>query len=493
MKRTNRLLPAAAALAAAALLVAACGSDKKESGAATTAGGATTTAGGAATTAAGATTTGGAATTSGGSGSGLADDSKNGKGAAAWEAAINATKDKPLKAEGDPIVIAMPNLEGSAGGTFPEVREGAEAAVKLINEQLGGVGADIAAGKPGRPLKLEVCVHKIDPAEAQACAAKIKGQNPNIVTMGVDFFSPLMYPVFAGLPVNQTVPIFVADFNTPGVISAFGGCVSAFPGAAKYLSEYQKADKVAVIYADNAPGQQCYTDTQERFYKFLNLPQQGFKDKPGDPSDNDANVQAILNYLGDAKKGAIHFGIQASDCAEYTKALAKAGNKNLLVVAGSCLDDSVLKDESSKGAFFEFQGYDLDQAKSYDEFTQWDLAEREEAIKAYGPDSPLSTFMRAAFAAMVWNYQILNDHVAAGGDVGDAAGVTKAFQGAENYHIVGYPPINCTDNAPQYQSVCKKSISYSQWDGTKFTPDPSLNGEFIDVTELISSIPPRAS
>ena len=257
------------------------------------------TAGGATTTAAG----GGATTTAGGSSGLLANEAVDGKGAAAYEAAVKSAETKPLKATGDPIVIAMPNLEGSAGGSFPEIREGAEAAVKQINEKLGGVGADIAAGKPGRPIDLQVCVHKLDPAEAQACATKIKGENPSIITMGIDFFSSAMYPVFQGIAVNQTVPIFISDFNTPGLYSAFGGCVSAFPGGAKYLNDYAKADRVAVLYADNAPGQQCYTDTQERFYKFLNLPEQGFKDSVGDPSDNDANVQAILKYLDGAREG----------------------------------------------------------------------------------------------------------------------------------------------------------------------------------------------
>ena len=65
--------------------------------------------------------------------------------------------------------------------------------------------------------------------------------------------------------------------------------------------------------------------------------------------------------------------------------------------------------------------------------------------------------MRTGFASLVWDYQILNDFVAGGGDPKDAAALIKAFQAAENYHIVGYPPISCNDNAPQYQSICKKS------------------------------------
>ena len=252
--------------------------------------------------------------------------------------------------------------------------------------------------------------------------------------MGIDFFSSAMYPVFQGIPLNQTVPIFITDFNTPGMYSALRWLrLGAFPGGAEYLKNYAKADRVAVLYADNAPGQQCYTDTQERFYKFLNLPEQGFKDSVGDPSDNDANVQAILKYLDGAQKGAIYFGIQASDCAEYTKAFAKAGNKNLLVESGSCLDESVTSDPSSKGAILRVPGLRPEPGqRATARSPSGSCTAREQAIKDYGPKSPLSTFMRTGFAALVWDYQILNDFVAAGGDPKDAAAVIKAFQAAEN-------------------------------------------------------------
>ena len=110
------------------------------------------------------------------------------------------------------------------------------------------------------------------------------------------------------------------------------------------------------------------------------------------------------------------------------------------------------------------------------------------------PPFGFSAFMRVGFAGLAWDYQILNEFIAGGGDPKDAAALIKAFQAAENSHVVGYPPISCNDNAPQYQSVCKKSGTYAQWDGTKFTPDPAVGaGKFIDLTELLNSIPPRAS
>jgi ABC-type branched-subunit amino acid transport system substrate-binding protein len=477
---TNLKLKAVVVAASFGLLAAACGSSKPKAAPATTVKPADTTVKPAGSTAAP------TAKPAGGS----ADDKVDGQGAAAFEAALDAAAKSPLKAAGDPIVVAMPNLEGSPGGSFPEIREGAEAATKMINEKLGGIGAK--DGKPGRPIKLEVCSHKIDAGEAVACANKAREAKPALIVVGIDFFTPAMYPVWTGLPVMETVPIFVADFDNPGAISAFGGCVSAFPGAAQYLKENFKADKVAIIYSDNAPGQQCYEDTQDRFYTLLGIEHKGFKDTPGDPAVKDATAQQVIDYLKDAKNGAVYWGIAAADCAEYAKALVKGGFKQQIVMSGSCNDASVLKLAESKNAIFEQQSYIVEQAKDYSPFIQKEIAARAQAITDYGPKAPISAFTRTSFSAMIWAYQIMNDLIAAGKDPTAAGVLAPAFAAAKNYHIVGHPPINCTDNAPQYKSVCKKSLTFAQWDGSTFVKTKDgLDGKYIDLAKLLASAPPR--
>lgn len=504
MRRTSRLI---AATAAFAILAAACGDDKASNdstsvapvttAAATATTAATTETTGATdttvatteTTAAVDTTVAAAETTAPAPATDL--DAENGKGAAAWNALLDKADNAPQVAEGDPILIAMPNLEGDAGGSFPEIREGAEAAVKFINEKLGGVGA--TADAPGRPIKLEVCVHGLTPDAAIACANKIKESDPALIINGIDFFTPAFYPIFAGIPTMETVPIFVDDFNTPGVVSAFGGCVSAFPAGALFLSkDYFNADKIAVIYSDNAPGQQCYADTQKRFYDFLGINNIGVPDAPGDPADNDANAQKIVDELKDATNPAVYFGIQASDCAEYIKALNKAGFTGQIVASGSCNDQSVLDLPETTGVIFEQQSYIEEQPTLYNEFVQREIASRKAAFDAYGPKSPGSAFLRTSFAAVVFAFQVMEDVIAAGGDPTDHATLQAALLAVNDQHIVGHPPISCGDNAPQFISVCKKSNTFTTWDGTTFVPYPGLEGKYLDLTQLLTDIPPRA-
>jgi branched-chain amino acid transport system substrate-binding protein len=524
--RRHRRLGLLSVVCCAALIAASCGDDDDDSGGgtattaadggtATTAadGGTATTAadGGTATTAAdgGTATTaadGGTATTAGGGGTEttagggggatgeLADDSRDGQGAAAFEAAVNSTADAPLTAEGDPFKVSMINLEGDAAGTFPDAREGAEAAVQFINEQLGGIGADYEAGTPGRPIELTVCSHTVTQEEAQRCANEIVGQDPDLIQIGVDFFTPLLYPVFQGVPTVQNLPIFVADFDQPGVFSAIGGCPGDFITAAQFMVETRGYDRVAIPWSNTPPGQQCWADTQERFYQYYKdqsngaFDFKGFSNEAGDPSDNPAMVQNVADFLEGAENPGIYFGVQSSDCVEFIKGLRAAGVEADIVASSACDDETVRSLPESNGMTIGIQGYNVSDPESLTDFANWELGVRDEAIDAYGPEAAKSAFMNDSFSTMIWMWQLANDVVAAGGDPSDAETFQEALNNVASYHIVGRPPIDCAGVTSEYRSICKRTETYVVWDGETFTADPALGGEYIDATDLMNAV-----
>jgi branched-chain amino acid transport system substrate-binding protein len=506
-------------LCCAALIAASCGDDDDDGATdgtdgteATTDGGTATTAGdggpgttagdgGPGTTAGdgGPGTTAGdggpGTTTSGGGGEGEVDESVDGTGAAAWAAALVAAESSPLAADDsmEPFVIGVPNLEGDPAGTFPDVREGAEAAVKFINEKLGGIGADLEAGTAGRPIQLEYCGHLVDQNEAQACANQVADANPHTVMLGVDFFSPLMYPLFTEFPVTETLPIFIADFDQPGVVSPFGGCPTAFPASAQMIAEIKAHDRLAVIWAQNAPGTECWQDTQERFYQYYadtaeNFAFQGFPYTPGETAGYPAVIQQVADYLDGAESGSVYFGIQASDCAAFIQGLAGAGVEAQIYIADSCTSDAVKALPESNGVIFELQGYLTDQPDLNSEFANTELAAREAAIEEYGPETPLTSYTRQAFSGVVFIYQVANDLLASGGDIDDREALREAYTAVENYHVVGYRPINCAANPPEFESVCAHTATYAAWDGSSFTPDEAIPDGVIDVTELMLAV-----
>ena len=131
---------------------------------------------------------------------------------------MQCAADKPLKAEGDPIVIGFQNPEGDPNGSFPEASLAAQAAVEYINNELGGLGADIQNGVPGRPIKLEVCKMAISPDDSQRCANELIAKEPALVVSRASTSSATTSRSTqqAKIPVIVGTPITVGDFTSPG-------------------------------------------------------------------------------------------------------------------------------------------------------------------------------------------------------------------------------------------------------------------------------------
>ncbi|MEC7899568.1 MAG: ABC transporter substrate-binding protein, partial [Actinomycetota bacterium] len=413
-----------------------------------------------------------------------ADDAVHGHGAEAWQDAIL----NPVGAADDsmdPIVWTMANLEGDPIGSFPEIREGLEIAVDQINTQFGGIG--------GRPVDLQVCVHGFDPAAAINCGNEIGQTNPHLNINGIEFFTPALWPTFlgAGIPTIQTVPIFVADFSVEGNgYSPYGGCPVAFPGAATYTVEEVGYKKIAVLYAGTGPGLECFADTEERFWDYLQTEYEfdwkGFPDASGDPTDNDANIQAMAEWFegSPVEDRAVFFGMQASDCNEMLNAITAAGLETAVVSSGSCVDESVLSNPAAAGSYFEHQSYIAERPDLYDDYSAWELEQRE-ALLDSSPlrTAPVSSFLRVGYGAGSIAYQILTDLVESGGDIEDRASIIAAFAGMENQHAVGQGPVTCTDNTSEYPAVCKKTLTFVKWTGTEWELG-DFGGKIINVGDI---------
>ena len=373
MRTTRRFLALATGLA---LVGAACGSSSSnESGVTTAASTATTAAAttvAAATTAAPAATTVAAATTTAASAAG---EQKNAKWVADAEAAAKA---KPLKATGDPVVIGFQNPEGDPAGTFPEYTFAAEAAVKYINEELGGIGADYKAGKPGRPIKLEVCKMAITPADSQKCANELASKKPFAVVSSLNFFGNhfAIYKA-ANIPVIVGTPITALDFTSPGVyaIGGAGGCLGVHTGLIEFVTKDLGKKKIAVPWADTPPGVFCYHDLEKKPLEVLagktlagadrkaegneakgkipDLTHIGVAIKPGQ-----ADVTPQATQVLDFKPEGIVFSAQGADCWTFANSLAKLGWKaetTPLVLSTACLDLAKMKEIGptvTKGIYF---------------------------------------------------------------------------------------------------------------------------------------------
>ena len=415
-------------------------------------------------------------------------DAVNGDGAELLESILDNPAG-PADDSLEPIVITMLNIEGTPVGSFPEIREGAEAAAKAFNEVYGGMN--------GRPIAFDACVHGLDPAEATNCANDVADAAPNVHIQGIDFFNPLIWPtlVAGGVPVMQTVPIFVSDFNTPGLISTEGGCVSAFPTGMQYMAEVIEADPLIIMYSNSAPGIECYNDTEARpaqqlvdegkLTRFV-----GVEDASGDPTDNEAVVQRIIEEAANGTNPGVYFGVQASDCGELVAGMLAAGYDGHIVSSASCKDDSILAQEFSHGMTFggDEEIYTPNDGIELSYYTTKYAAWRDANQDAYGPTAPKSQFMNVAHDVMVTAIITLMRFENEGGDVDDGEAVIAYFAGQDSWHRAGRSvPMDCTTNSSEFVSVCKKDSGYYIWNGYDnggwgYGP---LGTDLIDGTELL--------
>ena len=132
-------------------------------------------------------------------------DADEGAGAGRFVSDLQCAVDAPLAAEGDPIVIGFQNPEGDPNGSFPEYSLAAQAAVDYINAELGGFGADIQNGVPGRPDRAGG-VQDGDHARTTRSAAPTScvAEDPFLIVSSLNFFGNQI-PIYqqAGVPADR--------------------------------------------------------------------------------------------------------------------------------------------------------------------------------------------------------------------------------------------------------------------------------------------------
>ena len=145
---------------------------------------------------------------------------------------------------GEPIVVGLINQEDAPVGSFPDLRKGAEAAVRHVNADLGGVG--------GRPVRLQSCATRGTAESSQACAVKLVEGKPVAVIGGVDLGSAVSLPVLetAGVPYVGSLPQLGQELTSSGAYMLAGGTVADLLGQAQYALDVLGAKRFGALYLD---------------------------------------------------------------------------------------------------------------------------------------------------------------------------------------------------------------------------------------------------
>ena len=257
---------------------------------------------------------------------------------------IIAGVSKPLKAEGEPIAIGYTGTENDPALSQPEARLGTEAAVKYINDVLGGVGADPAAGKPGRPLELVTCTHTLNSAEAVACANQIAQAKPAAIFLGVDPMTSVMLPAWKGIPVINPVPIAPQDLAQDGEFN-FGLGVLLGVGVTQ-LGLEQVAETTTKRYADvftpNGGSAEYANSIDVQTADVLAPSHPGVTFKSFSIPAGTADVSPLVQNLMSFKPDSIYISANTTGLGQIFAGLQQAGYSGHILAAYANLNPSLL-------------------------------------------------------------------------------------------------------------------------------------------------------
>ncbi|MDW5594867.1 ABC transporter substrate-binding protein [Conexibacter stalactiti] len=293
----------AAPLLAAALFVAACGEEKADSSTAADAAPAATS-----TTATGA----------GGTASGPLGDAA--RLAAAYVGGTPGRADASLK----PVKIGFINTQGGVEDD-PDATATAQAAVDLVNEQLGGI--------EGHPLELETCFVVNAAEDNQACAQRFAADDDvAVVQIGMGSALDPIYTtlrgrraILGGLAIEPSSLVAPAVFYTPG--AARTGTTMA-----QFAKDRLDARKVAFVYGGDERGVQALAPAFEDL---------GMTYTAASMGEEGAQLNAALVATKAKDADAIVFLGSGATCAQLEKTKTSLGIDTPVIGTDLCASREV--------------------------------------------------------------------------------------------------------------------------------------------------------
>jgi branched-chain amino acid transport system substrate-binding protein len=151
--------------------------------------------------------------------------------------------DRPVAADGEPIVLGMINQENTAAGSFPELSATVEAGIAFVNEQLGGID--------GRPLELVVCNTDFSAEGSTACGQQFVEAGVPAVLGGIDVFGTGIDTLADnGIPFVGGIPVSSQSAESPTSFQWSGGTWGATVAFAEYAATELDVERVAIVHGE---------------------------------------------------------------------------------------------------------------------------------------------------------------------------------------------------------------------------------------------------
>jgi len=349
---------------------------------------------------------------------------------------------------GNAVVLGMINQEDAPVGSFPEVREAAEAAVAHVNEDLGG--------GDGRPLRLEVCRTTGSPESSAACANELVAKRPVAVLGGVDLGAAASLPVFetAGIPYVGGTPALGDELTSPAAWMLAGGVVADLLGQAEYALGTLDVKRVGALYVD-LPGLLTTVITAAEIV----LRAKGVTDVKtvaarADAADFAPSVKAATAGNPDA----VVVLFPAQSCARIMSAARSLNVRARMFYPSACASQAVVDaaGPAAENAYFATSYLPFDDPSP--EVSTW---------KAEAGVSEPSALSQAGFAVAMNVYRLLQEGAASPSALTEKL---RASTGRPGY--MGHPYTCDRSQVSLLPAVCNAHVRLLQYKG----------GAFVDVT-----------
>jgi branched-chain amino acid transport system substrate-binding protein len=421
----SRARAAALAILIVAALVAACGSDDDNGGGSTTA-----------------ANTGTAAAKPSTSGAGGAGE----KSVTDYQAYVGGKAGKADSSKST-VYIGWVNQQGGQQEIGGAATDGADLAVKLVNEQLGGID--------GHPVALKKCFIKNAEEEGTTCGQKL-GNDKSVSAIVLGGIAIGIQPFYSTIAGRKTVIVGVAatpiDTVQKNSIVLFGDATHVLAPFGTYARDVLHAKSAAIVY----PSIAGITTGAAALAK--GLTDAGVKVKKVGYSASQTDLIGPLTAAGAQTADIVIPYSDASGCVNQAKGLKQLGitDTKKIVTAPLCLNPLV-----QKGLGGDYPHWTYAIASSlFGDKTDPGMPPYMKVTQQYGVKTAPDPWVIVSFGTMLTTIKAINE---AGSDASSSAVLDKlkAFKGPV---ALGAPELACGKyaNAP---AVCNDRAQFFTYEG----------------------------
>lgn len=347
-------------------------------------------------------------------------------------------------ATGDPILIGFHNMEGGAV-SLPEFRQGLEAAVQHVNDDLGGIG--------GRPVELVVCNTDGSPEASINCANRFVEEGVVLAVQGVDAGADAALPILADAGIVETGKHAFGPQQQVDVGHSFftGGAIQAFAAAAISTFEGEGVEKATLFFNDIPSSHDFVADVIEPIAASIGIDVNAVFFPPGAADWS----SVVASALADDPQAVGSTGLTEPDCIGMIDALEAAGYDGI-IYASQCVEFiETLGPEAAEGIFLTADLFAPTLAEGVDGRAAEELATYRQAMDAAGV--PEATAL--GFNAQGWFGLGMDIHAILSSIDGEvhAASVAAAYEVAEETRFMG-GSLDCATPAWPGETSCSRDV-----------------------------------